>query len=39
VDTGDRWTAETLAAAMDKLPRTVEVNSQMTELVKAMGRG
>jgi hypothetical protein len=24
---------------MDKLPRTVEVNSQMTELVKAMGRG
>jgi NAD(P)-dependent dehydrogenase (short-subunit alcohol dehydrogenase family) len=38
VDTDDRWTAETLAAAMDKLPRTVEVNSQMTELVKAMGR-
>ena len=23
---------------MDKLPRTVEINSQMTELVKAMGR-
>ncbi|HSZ38202.1 MAG TPA: SDR family oxidoreductase [Acidimicrobiales bacterium] len=39
VDTDDRWTAESLAAAMDKLPRTVEVNSQMTELVKAMGRG
>ncbi|HEY1443508.1 MAG TPA: SDR family oxidoreductase [Acidimicrobiales bacterium] len=38
VNTDDRWTAETLGAAMDKLPRTVEVNSQMTELVKAMGR-
>ena len=38
VETDDRWTAESLAAAMDKLPRTVEVNSQMTELVKAMGR-
>ena len=25
VETDDRWTAETLAAAMDKLPRTVEV--------------
>jgi NAD(P)-dependent dehydrogenase (short-subunit alcohol dehydrogenase family) len=39
VETDDRWTPETLAAAMDKLPRTVEINSQMTELVKAMGRG
>jgi NAD(P)-dependent dehydrogenase (short-subunit alcohol dehydrogenase family) len=38
VETDDRWTADSLAAAMDKLPRTVEVNSQMTELVKAMGR-
>jgi NAD(P)-dependent dehydrogenase (short-subunit alcohol dehydrogenase family) len=36
VSTDDRWTPETLAAAMDKLPRTVEVNSQMTALVKAM---
>ena len=38
VETDDRWTPETLAAAMDKLPRTVEVNSQMAELVKHMGR-
>jgi hypothetical protein len=38
VETDDRWTPETLAAAMDKLPRTVEVNSQITELVKHMGR-
>jgi hypothetical protein len=37
VETDDRWTAETLAAAMDKLPRTVEVNSQMADLVKHMG--
>jgi hypothetical protein len=36
VSTDDRWTADSLAAAMDKLPRTVEVNSQMTALVKAM---
>ena len=36
VSTDDRWTVDTLAAAMDKLPRTVEVNSQMTALVKAM---
>ena len=39
VDTDDRWTAESLSVAMDKLPRTVEVNTQMTALVKAMGRG
>jgi len=38
VETDDRWTPETLAAAMDKLPRTVEVNSQIAELVKHMGR-
>jgi NAD(P)-dependent dehydrogenase (short-subunit alcohol dehydrogenase family) len=38
VDTDDRWTAETLAMAMDKLPRTVEVNSQIAELGKHMGR-
>jgi len=38
VETDDRWTAETLAAAMDKLPRTVEVHSQMTQLVQHMGR-
>ena len=38
VETDDRWTAESLAAAMDKLPRTVEVNSQMTQLVQHMGR-
>ena len=38
VETDDRWTPETLAAAMDTLPRTVEVNSQIAELVKHMGR-
>jgi NAD(P)-dependent dehydrogenase (short-subunit alcohol dehydrogenase family) len=38
VDTDDRWTAETLATAMDTLPRTVEVNSQIAELGKHMGR-
>ena len=38
VETDDRWTPETLAAAMDTLPRTVEVNSQMAQLVKHMGR-
>ena len=38
VETDDRWTPDSLAAAMDKLPRAVEVNSQMTALVKAMGR-
>jgi len=36
VSTDDRWTPESLASAMDALPRTVEVNSQMTALVKAM---
>jgi hypothetical protein len=38
VETDDRWTAESLATAMDKLPRTVEVNSQIAELGKHMGR-
>jgi NAD(P)-dependent dehydrogenase (short-subunit alcohol dehydrogenase family) len=38
VDTDDRWTAESLAGAMDKLPRSVEVNSQIAELGKHMGR-
>jgi len=38
VQTDDRWTPETLAVAMDKLPRSVEVNSQMAELVKLMAR-
>ncbi len=38
VETDDRWTPEALAVAMDKLPRTVEVNSQIGELVKHMGR-
>jgi NAD(P)-dependent dehydrogenase (short-subunit alcohol dehydrogenase family) len=38
VDTDDRWTAETLATAMEKLPRTVAVNSQIAELGKHMGR-
>jgi NAD(P)-dependent dehydrogenase (short-subunit alcohol dehydrogenase family) len=37
VDTDDRWTAESLATAIDKLPRTVEVNSQIAELGKHMG--
>jgi NAD(P)-dependent dehydrogenase (short-subunit alcohol dehydrogenase family) len=36
VSTDDRWTPESLASAMESLPRTVEVNSQMTALVKAM---
>jgi NAD(P)-dependent dehydrogenase (short-subunit alcohol dehydrogenase family) len=36
VSTDERWTSESLAAAMDALPRTVPVNSQMTALVKAM---
>ncbi len=38
VETDDRWTADSLATAMDKLPRTVEVNSQIAELGKHMGR-
>jgi NAD(P)-dependent dehydrogenase (short-subunit alcohol dehydrogenase family) len=38
VDTDDRWTAQSLATAMDTLPRTVEVNSQIAELGKHMGR-
>jgi NAD(P)-dependent dehydrogenase (short-subunit alcohol dehydrogenase family) len=36
VDTDDRWTPETLAGAMDALPRSVEVNSQITQLAKHM---
>jgi len=36
VSTDDSWTPESLASAMDSLPRTVEVNSQMTALIKAM---
>src|SRR5580693_8804558 len=36
VSTDDRWTPQALATAMDSLPRTVAVNSQMTALVKAM---
>ena len=36
VETDDRWTPETLAAAMDSLPRTVEVNSQMAQLAQHM---
>jgi len=36
VETDDRWTPETLAAAMDSLPRTVEVNSQMAQLAEHM---
>ena len=32
------WTAESLAAAMDKLPRRVEVNSQIAQLDEAHGR-
>ena len=37
VETDDRWTAESLAVAMDKLPRRVEVNSQIAQLTKHMG--
>jgi NAD(P)-dependent dehydrogenase (short-subunit alcohol dehydrogenase family) len=36
VSSDDRWTPESLAIAMDKLPKTVKVNSQMTKLVEAM---
>ncbi|HEY1829579.1 MAG TPA: SDR family oxidoreductase [Acidimicrobiales bacterium] len=36
VSSDDRWTPESLATAMDKLPKTVKVNSQMTKLVEAM---
>ncbi|HEY2214053.1 MAG TPA: SDR family oxidoreductase [Acidimicrobiales bacterium] len=39
VSSEDRWTVEGLATAMDKLPRTVKVNSQMTKLVEAMQGG
>ena len=36
VTTEDRWSAQSLASAMDALPRSVAVNSQMTALTKAM---
>jgi NAD(P)-dependent dehydrogenase (short-subunit alcohol dehydrogenase family) len=36
VDSDDRWTPDTLAAAMDGLPRKVEVNSQIDQLSKHM---
>ena len=32
VETDDRWTPESLADAMDALPRTVEVTSQMAQI-------
>jgi NAD(P)-dependent dehydrogenase (short-subunit alcohol dehydrogenase family) len=38
VETDDRWTVESLAAAMDKLPRTVEVNNQIAAIAQYMGR-
>src|SRR5580658_9390619 len=39
VESEDRWTADSLAAAMEKLPRTVEVTSQIAELSKHMTGG
>jgi NAD(P)-dependent dehydrogenase (short-subunit alcohol dehydrogenase family) len=38
VDTDDRWTVDSLAQALDKLPHTVETNSQIDQLAKHMGR-
>jgi hypothetical protein len=37
VDSEDRWTPESLAAAKDKQPRTVEVNSQIAQIAQHMG--
>jgi NAD(P)-dependent dehydrogenase (short-subunit alcohol dehydrogenase family) len=39
VGTEGRWDVESLAKAMDGLPRTVEVNSQMDAMAKAMMGG
>ncbi len=39
VTTEGRWDVEGLAAAMDGLPRQVEVNSQMAALARAAGQG
>jgi NAD(P)-dependent dehydrogenase (short-subunit alcohol dehydrogenase family) len=39
VTTEGRWTVDGLAAAMDKLPRKVKVNSQMAKLAEAAGGG
>ncbi len=38
VETDDRWTPESLAGAMDALPRTVEVTSQIAQIAKHMAR-
>jgi len=38
VETDDRWTPESLAAAMDTLPRTVEVTSQIAQIAQHMAR-
>jgi hypothetical protein len=38
VDTDDRWTVDSLAQAMEKLPHTVETASQIDQLAKHMGR-
>ncbi|HXZ62302.1 MAG TPA: SDR family oxidoreductase [Acidimicrobiales bacterium] len=39
VETDDRWTPESLAAAMDALPRTVEVTTQIAQIAQHMARG
>lgn len=36
VDSDDRWTVDDLITAMDKLPRRVEVNSQMSKVAEAL---
>ena len=38
VESDDRWTAQSLAQAMEKLPRSVETISQIDQLAKHMGR-
>jgi hypothetical protein len=39
VTTDERWSFESLQAAMDGLPRTVPVNSQMDALTRAVTGG
>lgn len=34
VDSKDKWTAESLATSLDKLPEKVKINSQMTKLAE-----
>ncbi len=39
VESDERWTVDSLVAAMDKLPRKVKVNSQMAKLAEAASGG